>query len=435
MIQAITLINDFFWGYVGFVLIILFGLYFSFKTRFFQFKVLCSPKSIVKESFTSHTEGEGILPIKLFFASVSGMVGIGNLVGVVTAVTIGGPGALLWLWLASLAGMLIKYAEVYLGISYREKENGIFVGGPMYYLRKSTNNNLIGRTMASVFCLLLIIYGVDVFQFVVITDALTSVTNINKDYVVVSLLALTLYGGLGGVKRLANICMVLSPIFIIIFVTMCCWIILVNIYSVPELLLIVAKSAFSGHAAIGGFAGSSLIMAIQHGTSQAVYSGDIGIGFDSIIHSETTFAESHKQARMVVWSMLFDMILNTMAILVILVTGAWAMDSISSPSDYLPTALSGYFLYSEYFMAFFIFIAGWTTVIGYLAVGLKSAQFLFPRLGFYLFFAYATIALYSFAYHDQFTARTVMTAAAGCLVLINLFGILLLRNKVEFRCD
>ena len=143
--SALEFLDDILWSYVGLTIILIVGVYFSLKTKGFQFRVLGKPKAHIKDLMEcADKEKSGTHPIKLYFASVGGMVGLGNIVTVMATVTIGGPGSLFWLWIASLIGMLIKYAEVYLGIKYRvpNKEGG-YDGGPMYYLQKAFNSKLL----------------------------------------------------------------------------------------------------------------------------------------------------------------------------------------------------------------------------------------------------------------------------------------------------
>lgn len=435
--SVLSVVDDFYWGHVGFWLIVGVGLYFTIKARFYQFHVLRHPRRTIRELVSSsdtHTGGSGHNPIKLYFASVSGMAGLGNIVAVINAVLIGGPGALLWMWVAALCGMILKYNEIYLGVKFRVKNAaGDYDGGPMYYLQHAFKSRFLKKLFFVCSCLLMCVYGVEVYQFVVIADTVVTTFNWEKVYVVPSLIALTLYASFGGIQRLANICSVISPIFIVIYFVMCFWLIGANYDVLGQVLSMVIKSAFTGHAAVGGFAGSTIMMAAQQGIAKAVYSGDIGIGYDSIIQSETRVVEPEKQARIAIFGVLTDVSFCTLSILAILVTNLWMVqDGSLQESQYVATALATVFSHVNYFMAFFIFIAGWTTIIAFLSVGLKSARLLMPRYGTYVFKVYAVVALWLFSFFDQSKVIIIMSISGGLLVLINLFGMVRLRHHIRF---
>lgn len=424
-------IDEFFWRYIGFTLVALCGLYFSYTTGFFQFKVLGQLKKTVCDLRKDGGDSDlaGTNPLRLYFASVGGMVGLGNIVGVVTAVLIGGPGALVWLWFASFSGMLIKYSEIYLGVKYRvANAQGGYDGGPMYYLRDAFGVKWISTFV----CVLLCVYGVEVYQFTVVTDTLSQTFSLPKTLVIVGLLLGTLYAGFGGVKRLANICSVIMPFFIIIYVIMCLWVIGDHIGEIPEVLKLCFHSAFNGHAALGGFAGSSMISGAQNGIARAVYSGDIGIGYDATIQSETQTMHPERQARMAIFSITTDAIVCTMSMLVVLVTGLWKVGGMQA-SAYVAHAFSHYVPRIEYFMAILFFFAGYTTIIAYFAVGIKCAKFLSPIWGEKVYYLYAICAFPFFSFFDQSQVILIMSISGGLLMLCNLAGILKLRKDIKFK--
>ena len=207
-------IDDFIWSYLGIYFVLFSGIYFSIKSKGFQFKVL-SDLSIYRKLYavSKDTNIRGINPFKLYFASVGGMIGLGNLVVVVTSITAGGPGALFWIWSAAFAGMLIKYSEIFLGVKFRKhnaKEG--YDGGPMFYLKRAFNNDVI----PVISCILLCIYGAEVTQFKIISDTISHTFKLNWIVVAAAFALLILYSSVGGVKRLAAICTVLMPFFMMI---------------------------------------------------------------------------------------------------------------------------------------------------------------------------------------------------------------------------
>lgn len=426
-------IDTVFWGYIGFSLIMLLGIYFSLSTRFFQIRSIPTLCRTLWSSITHKNDGStGIHPIKILFASVGSMVGIGNLVGIVTAIQIGGPGALLWIWIAALCGSLIKYSEVYLGLKYRiSNGRGGYDGGPMYFLKEAFRSPWIPYVV----CVLLCIYGVEIYQFSVVADSLSTNWSLNRHIVVAFLLSIVLYAGIGGISRIGKISSYLLPGFILTYILMGLWVIGHYLGDLPQIIMTVLKSAFTGHAAIGGFAGSSLILAIQHGMARAAYSADIGIGNDSVIHSESRTIYPAFQARLAVCGVFIDNIVCTLSILLVLLTGIWNSPEPVPASQMIQAALSHHFPYMELFMPLFLLVLGYSTIIAYFCVGLKSARFIFPKKGRQLYIWYAAVMLIIFSFLEQSQALLMMSLAGGLLLMINLTGIFLLRKHIDFSLE
>ena len=431
--NVLSSIDTFFWGYIGFAMIIFLGCYFTFYTGFFQIRVLPSIFRTFMHFLRSPSEKEmGTHPIKVFFASVGGMIGVGNVVGIVTALQLGGPGALLWVWVAAFAGTLIKYSEIYLGLKYRmPNQNKGFDGGPMFFLKKAFKTKWISVAIAFLLC----IYGAEVYQFTVIVDTVSQNWHVNRLLVMGILLGLVLYAGIGGVPRVAKICSWVMPVFVVSYIAMCIWVIGHYLPMLPNLLMTVFQSAFTGHAAIGGFLGSTALLAIQNGMAGACYSADIGIGYDSIIQSESHTIYPERQARMAILGVLIDNLVCTMSVLVVLVTGIWQSPNHYEGSFLVQAALESYFPYMFIIMPFFILVLGYTTLISYFTVGLKCASYLHPTRGPSIYLGYAAFVLIFFSFFDQTQVLLLMRIAGALLLMVNLAGIYRLRNEIEFVLD
>jgi AGCS family alanine or glycine:cation symporter len=433
LFSYLNVIEAFYWSYIGFTIVTLVGVYFTIRSNFYQLKVLSHPIRTIKAVQKSAKGGDGINPFLVYFASVGGMVGLGNIVAIVTAITWGGPGALFWLWIAAFLGTLIKYAEIYLGIKFRvNDERKGHIGGPMIYLQKAFKNKFFSRVVPVFYCACLAIYGVEIAQFTIVTDVLTDLVPVHRFVILGGMLAVTLYGGFGGIRRLANISTALMPPFIIGYISLCLYVIGLHIAVLPDVLIQVFVSAFTGHAAVGGFAGSSMIIALQLGTARAVYSGDLGIGYDSIIQSRSKAKDPTAQACLSIFGVATDAFICTLSALVILVTGVWKLPKIEA-CHAVAHAFSEFFPHVHIFMGVLIFIAGYSTVIAYLAVGEKAANWLFPKWGRSLYFLFAVSLFLAFSFLDQSQAMTIMGIAGGLLVLTNLSGIWLLRKHIVFK--
>lgn len=420
------------WGYLGFPILMVLGLILTFQSRFIQFRKLPTViKTFFSLLFSRDQSNRGVHPMQAFFAGVGGCVGVGNVVGICTAVQLGGPGALFWIWLTAIVGGMVKYAEVYLGMRYRQANgNGSYNGGPMYFLQRVFTSSW----PPIIVCLLLCVYGVEIYQFSIVKDSLVHNWGFNQYAVTFTLLALVLFAGAGGVRRVGNIASAIMPLFVLIYLSMGGWLLLQNIDQFPGVIASVFSHAFSGHAAVGGFAGSTLLMTISQGVRRGCYSGDLGIGYASVIHAESSAQIPERQASLVIFEIFMDAFLICSAsVLTILVTDVWHQPI--TTDMLVQSALATYFPYMNYFMPFLLFLLGYTTVNSYFCVGLKCAEYLSPKRGRLLYYCYAALALLLFSFVESSKAQSVMQIAGGLLLLINCYGIYRLRRDLSFRLD
>ena len=429
--NILVYMDNIYWGTIGWLLICLSGIYFTIISKGLQFKTLYNFKSNIKELIRESRDAEqvGINPFKLYFTSVGGMVGLGNVVGISVALFIGGPGSLFWTLIATFSGMILKYCEIYLGVKYRvQNKHGGFDGGPMYYMQVAFKGKFLAYLIAFLICL----YGIETYQFLILVDRIEHTFHFNRTVVIAGLLLITVYTALGGIKRLASICVILMPIFMVSYIVFTIYVIAININLLPDFLLLCIKSAFSSSAAVGGFAGSSMILAAQFGVSKTVYSGDIGVGYDSIVQSETRIADPKKQAHLAIYALFSDSLIGILTNLMLGVTNAWQTMTDLPPSDVVATVLSRHLPYSDLFMTILFFFAGFAAVIAYMAAGVKCASFIKPRYGRYVYLLYAVFALVFFCNFPQEKVIVFMSVLSGFLVLINIIGIIKLRKKIEF---
>lgn len=432
-------IDAFYWQYVGVSVLLIVGVYFTYRSRFYQFRSLMHlPKIISKVVQGARKDHPGVSPLRLIFAASGGMIGLGNVVAVVTALLIGGPGAIFWLWIAGFLGIIIKYAETFAGLRYRKlcpKGKG-YDGGPMYFIPAAFKGRL-GKILATVAALLLCIYGVEIYQFTVVTSTLSEVIGLSHEWVIGVCLCMTIYIGLGGVRRLASVTSWLMPMFIVGYSLICMYVILLNAPELPSVIWSIISSAFTGSGAMGGFVGSTMMLAAQQGAARAVYSADISVGFDSIVHSESQDSVAERHARVVMMATLIDVITCTMTLFVLMVTGVWKIHATGMEnSQYVMMALQPYFPFDvKYLFACLVFLVGFTTVQAYFVVGLKCAYYLGKNIGRYLYVAYAIFAYWFFAHYDASKVMLIMSLSGGGLILINLISLFRLRDKINFHLE
>lgn len=425
-------LDDVFWTYGGIPMLLGLGLYLSYKSNWFQIRQLPAVFSIFKKFIFQRSDSDhdrGVKPLHAFFASLGGCVGVGNVIGVCTAVQVGGPGAVFWMWIAAIIGMLVKYSEIYLGVKFRVKDEGnSYFGGPMVYLKKVP----AGSFLAPLAAILLCFYGVEIYMFRVLTDSISSGWGINQYAVIGFLLFLILGIGQGGVKLVGKLSTFVIPVFLIMFSFMSSWIFFMNFARIPSVILSIFTHAFQPHAAIGAFAGSTIMLSMSHGIKRACYTGDIGIGYASTIHAETREAVPQKQASQGIVEIILDtFIICTLSVLVILLTGTWHQGI--SENFIIAESFAQYFPYVYMVWPLFIFLLGYSSLLSFFAAGRRSAMFLSPKYGAKFYMIFAAISFLTFSFIGTLNQCMAMMALAGMLLLsINLYGLFFLKDEINF---
>lgn len=432
VVEWLQTFDNLIWGYGAFPALIAIGLYLTCKSRFVQFRGF---PTVVRTflNFLTHRnhKQEGVHPLKAFFTCIGGSMGIGNVVAICTAVQIGGPGALFWVWATATLGMIIKYSEVFLGLRYRESDGkGGFRGGPMYFLQKVYKSN----KLPTLTCVLLCFYGIEIYQFSVVTHSLSANLSISKTWIAPVLLLLVISVGRAGLKIVGRLGATLIPLFLITYLLLAIWVFIQQYALIPQVFATIIYSAFNGHAAVGAFAGSGVLLAASQGIRRSCYSGDVGIGYASVIHSQTGENQPERQASLAIFEIFLDsFLICTTSILLVMVTGVWN-EPIEAPM-LVQTALSKYFPYMEIFMPLFFLFLGYTTIVTYFSAGIRCAEFLFKQKGRLLFVIVSSLALPAFTFLDTTHALTVMSINGAFLLLINLYGIYKLRHEIGFTLN
>lgn len=425
-------LDNFIWAYLGAPLIIAVGSYFTIRSGFLQITRFPAILKLFWNYLRSKQRSEtGVHPLKAFFASVGGCIGIGNVVVICTAIQVGGPGALLWIWVAAILGAMVKFAEVFLGIRYRvSNHRGTYSGGPIYYLQQVFTSPWVPRIVG----LLLCVYGVEVLQFNLMAHSIVHNYGLNPIAVNLCLLALVLYATAGGVRRVGEVCGAIIPVFTVAYVGMGLWILIDNAGILVEVFKEVFSSAFTGHASVGAFAGSTLLISMSQGIRRGCYASDVGVGYASMIHSETTIKRPEKQAAFTIMEVFLDtFLIVTTSVLLILVTGVWKEPL--HESEMVQTALALYYPFAPYVMPVFLFILGYSTIIAYFCFGLNASEFLSPRYGRKIYYVVAGAALFFFSFAGTGVSLTIMSLTGGLLLMINLTGMFLMRREIHYHVD
>lgn len=269
----ITISNDILWTYILIAPLILLGLYFSFKTKFVQFRYIKEMFRLLTDGAKSKKEGS-ISSFQAFCISTASRVGTGNLAGIAIAISIGGPGAIFWMWLIALIGSASSFVESTLAQIYKQSDgNGAYVGGPAYYMEKGLNMKLMGVIFS---ILITICFGL-VFNSVqsnTISLALNEAFGVNRILVGAILTIITLLIIFGGVHRIAKVSEIIVPIMAIAYILVALFVVITNIGKIPAMFSLIFESAFGIKQAVGGGIGGALLIGIKRG----LFSNEAGMG-------------------------------------------------------------------------------------------------------------------------------------------------------------
>ncbi len=313
--------RDAIWGVPLLLFIFISGVYLTFLLRGMQFKYLVYAFKQVFSPSRKNDDGD-ITPFNALMTSLAGAIGTGSIVGVATAVAVGGFGAIFWMWITAFLGMATKYSESLLAVKYRVLDKrGEMIGGPMQYMEKG-----IGwKWMAVLFSLFASVAAVgtgNLVQINAISEAVQSVWMVDPwitGTVVAALIGAVLLGGVKAIGRLAG---VLVPVMGSFYLLAGLVILGIHFAKIPEALNLIVRHAFTGQAAIGGFAGSTLMLAIQMGVSRSVFSNEAGLGISSISAAAAKTDSPARQAMISMTGALFStIVVCTITGLVFAVTG------------------------------------------------------------------------------------------------------------------
>lgn len=376
-------LNEFFaalsgyvWGVPLLVLLVGTGLLLTFRLRCLQVSML---GHALYETFVrpkSNEQGD-ISHFQALMVALAATIGTGNIIGVATAISIGGPGALFWMWVTAALGMATKYAEGVLAVKYRVvDENGEMAGGPMYYLERGLGQKWLGVLFALFGSIAAFGIG-NTVQANAVAGNLKETFNISPLATGIVLTLLTGVVIIGGIKNIGRVSAVMVPVMAIVYVAGCLAILFRFADQVPSALWLVCHDAFSGTAATGGFLGAAVMIAIQKGVSRGVFSNESGMGSAPIAAAAAKTNEPCEQALVSMTGTFIDtIIVCSMTGLVLIVTGAWHSGSevsvlTKSAFDIGLPGNSGGFI-----VTFGIVFFAYSTIIGWAYYGEKCLEYL-----------------------------------------------------------
>ena len=314
-------VSDWVWGPP--LLILLFGthLFLTFRLRFIQRYL---PQAI-RLSLSREKEGEGdVSQFGALTTALAATIGTGNIVGVATAVSVGGPGAVLWMWLTGVFGIATKYAEAVLAVKYRVvTKEGTMAGGPMYALERGMNAKWLGMIFAALTAIAA--FGIGCMTQANSISALAKESlGINPWITGVVMTVLTAIVILGGIKSIAAVCEKLVPFMAIFYVIGCLILLIMHFDRIPGTVMTIVTSAFAGQAAVGGFIGAGISQAIRYGIARGLFSNESGLGSAPIVAAAAQTKNPVRQALVSSTGTFWDtVVVCAMTGLVIVNSGEW----------------------------------------------------------------------------------------------------------------
>ena len=457
MVDIVTrvnnVVNGFVWGPFGLALLLCTGLWLSVRTGFFQFRRMgywlkhTIGAIFTNKDVTAHTSKEdmAISQFQSMCTALAGTIGTGNIVGVATAIVSGGPGAIFWMWVMALLGMMTSFAENVLGVYYRRKnEKGEWSGGAMYYLTDGLGAKpgcrAVGRVLAVLFACFCILasFGIgNMSQINSIAGNMNAAFHLPYLATGLALMVVTALIVIGGLKRVAAVTEKLVPLMALFYVAGALIIVVMHAGNIPAALAAIFKGAFNLNAAGGGALGYGISQTITWGFKRGAFSNEAGLGSAVMVNSASNVKEPVHQGMWGVFEVFADtIVVCTLTALVILTTGVVDLESGAVLAGVQDNALVGQAFTAAFgsfgpkFIAVSILLFAYSTTLGWSHYGTKAVEYLFGTAG-------------SRIYKVVFVGMTVVGATMklglawdlsdtfnGLMMIPNLIGVLALSGTV-----
>ena len=428
ILNAIAAFGNWFWGIPILILVVGGGIFITIRLGFIQFKkfgYICS--QTFGKMFAKREEGK-MSSFTVACTALASTIGASNIVGVPVAIALGGPGAVFWIWLIALIGCATKYTEVALGVKYREKnEAGEWVGGPFYYLRGLGGS--LGKFLGGFYAVGLMIELIPSLAAQALSaTSQFAIFGLDQKIVGVIIGIFTILVVAGGLSRIGKVLDYMVPIMAVVYMVGAFIVIFANIGNLIPSIVSVFVYAFTPHAAVGGFAGSTIALALRWGAARGVYSNEAGFGTAPAAHSSADVDHPIRQACWGVFEVAVDtLIVCTTTALAVLTSGVWTSTKYESGALAQAAFNSVFGSFGDYFVAICVFLFVFSTIIACVYYGQRQAEFLFGikfslwwRWVYVVFMIVATTGIdltMMYMITDGFLAAIMIPNMIGCVLL------------------
>ncbi|ASB91244.1 alanine/glycine:cation symporter family protein [Bacillus sonorensis] len=422
---VIGIINDFFWSKLLIVLLLSLGVYFTFRLKFLQVRMLKEMVRVLKEGAANRSKND-ISPFQAFCISMAARVGTGNITGIAIAIALGGPGAIFWMWIIAIIGSASSFVESTLAQIYKVKDVNGFRGGPAYYMEKGLKKRWMGALFA---VLITLSFGI-VFNSVQSNTISVAFNNaFGTDRFTLGVILIAVFGTIifGGVKRIAKLSEYIVMFLAVLYIGVAFFVILTNISQLPDVFALIVKNAFGFEQAAGGALGAALM----HGIKRGIFSNEAGMG--SAPNAAATATTSHpvKQGLIQAFGVLTDtLIICTSTALIILFSDAYKQPGLSG-IPLTQAALSEHVgPWASGFLAILILLFGFCALIGNYYYGETNIGFLNKSKAVLLLYRIGVLGMVIFGCVAKVQLVWDMADLfMGLMVIVNLIAIFLLSKN------
>ncbi len=416
-------------------LLLLTGLFLTLRLRGLQFRRLFDAfylAFVVRRE--QGAEGD-ISHFQALMTALSATVGTGNIVGVATAIALGGPGAVFWMWITGLVGMATKYSEALLSVKYRTTNAaGRQCGGPMYYLSQAVRWRPLGRLLGLLFAVFTAsaAFGIgNMVQSNSVADALHGAMGVPKwtSGAVIAVLLATVT--LGGIKSIGRFTGVFVPVMIVVYVLASGAVLVLRFAQIPEVIRLIFQSAFTGTAATGGFVGVGVAQAVRFGVARGIFSNESGLGSAGIAAAAAETQQPVRQALVSMTQTFIDtLVVCSMTAFCILATGAWESGLNGAPLTQLAfqQGLPGEL--GPWVVSLSLALFAFSTIIGWSYYGDRSIEYLLGPKAVPFYRVLYVSAAYAGAVYSLHLVWNLSDLLNGLMALPNLVGLILLSGVI-----
>ena len=423
------------WGPPILILLVGTGVYLSILLRAIQIRQL-GPSFRLALLERADPEGEGdISHFQALMTALSATVGTGNIVGVSTALSVGGPGALFWMWVTGVFGMATEYGEALLAVKYRTTDaRGTMSGGPMYYLREGLSHRGAGRFLGAAFALFTAVAAFGIGNLVQSNSVAGAVEGSFGVPKVATGLVMAVFAAaviLGGIRAIGRVASVLVPLMIVVYSAAALVILVLHVARIPEALAFVFTHAFSGTSAVGGFAGAAVSQAIRMGVARGVFSNESGLGSGAVAAVAAQTREPVRQALVAMTQTFIDtIVVCTMTGLVLLVTGAWSSGASGAEVATMAFAIGLPGGTGHVIVAVSLALFAYSTLIGWSYIGKKGVEYLAGERAIWPYRIVFVAAVLPGALFQLDLVWAFADAANALMAIPNLIGLIALSGVI-----
>jgi AGCS family alanine or glycine:cation symporter len=424
--QIFGSVSEFVWGVPLLILLVGTGIYLTILLRGIQFRKLWHSLwlALIKRKDDGDNPGD-ISHFQALMTALAATVGTGNIAGVATAIAVGGPGALFWMWITGLFGMATKYAEAVLAVKYRIKdENGEMSGGPMYYLSRGLGIKWLGVLFA-IFASIAAFGIGNMVQSNSVADAVQHSFGISVEITGIILAVATGFVILGGIKSIGKVTEILVPVMVVFYMLAALFVVVIHVDQVPFIISLILKEAFTNTAASGGFAGATVMLTIRMGVSRGVFSNESGLGSAPIAAAAAQTKHPVTQALVSMTQTFIDtIVVCSFTGFAILVSGVLETGQTGVPltSMAFATALPGN--WGGIIVSIGIILFAYSTILGWSYYGEKSLEFLLGRKAIKPYRVLFVIAVFVGAISKLDLVWAFADIMNGLMAIPNLIGLL-----------